>query len=122
MLTTIMSQCKFISELEESEARQVNLQDTLAGKSTLPFTSKAAWKSMQSECSDSRRTHAHLLQGTGSSKKLTNVKDIKRYLKVVTIDPDDLLVVKREEQFETSRSCIFIPRRIINGLLTSYHI
>lgn len=27
---------------------------------------------------------------------LTNVKDIKRYVKVVTIAPDGLLVVKRE--------------------------
>ena len=114
--------CKFISDLEESVVRQVNLQDVLTGRSTLPFTSKAAWKTIQAECPDLRRTHAHLAQGTRPSKKLTNVKDVKRYLKVVTIAPDGLLVVKREEPFETSRSCIVVPRKIIHGLLTSYHI
>ena len=29
-----------------------------------------------------RRTHAHLKQGTRPSKKVTNVKDVKRYVAV----------------------------------------
>jgi len=32
-----------------------------------------------------QRTHAHLTQGTCPSKKLTNIKDVKRYHNVTTI-------------------------------------
>ena len=39
-------------------------------------------------------THAHLTQGTRPFKKLTNIKDVKRYLNVATIASDGLLVVK----------------------------
>ena len=41
------------------------------------FTSQPAWVAVQSECPDLRRTHAHLVQGTRPSKKLTNIKDVK---------------------------------------------
>jgi hypothetical protein len=60
--------------------RHITTEDVLNGTVKCPFTSKSAWLSIQSECADSRRTVAHLRQGTIPSKKLTNVKDIKRYL------------------------------------------
>ena len=50
-----------------------------------PFTSHPAWVSTQQDCPDLRRVHAHLKQGTRPQKKVTNVPDVKRYLRQVTI-------------------------------------
>ena len=89
--------CSFVQRLEESVVRRVCIQHVLNGREKLPFTSRPAWLSIQSECADLRRTHTHLKQGTRPSKKLNNIKDVKRYLNVATIARDGLLVVKRTD-------------------------
>ena len=69
----------------------MSIQDVIDDKVRLPFTSRSLWLSIQTECPDIRRTHAHLFQGTKPSKKLTNIKEVKRYLNVATIASDGLL-------------------------------
>ena len=114
--------CSFVKKSEDSVIRRSSIQDILNGTARLPFTSRTAWHAIQSEDSDLRRTHAHLVQGTRPSKKLTNIKDVKRYLQVATIATDGLLVVKRDESLGPSRECIIVPRQILDGLLTALHI
>lgn len=114
--------CTFIHDTRESVVRMTSIQDVLNGKVRLPFTSRSAWSSVQSECPDLRRTHAHLIQGTRPSKKLTNIKDVKRYLNVATVASDGLLVVKRNEPLAPTRECIIIPRQAVDGLLTALHL
>eukprot|EP00794_Sanderia_malayensis_P001407 gene1407-1555_t len=65
---------------------------------------------------------AHLKQGTRPSKKVTNAKDVKRYLNVATLAPDGLLIVRKSEPFAPAREQIIIPRSIICGLLTALHL
>ena len=77
---------------------------------------------VQSEGPDLRRTHAHLVQGMRPSKKLTNIKDVKRYLQVASVADDGLLVVRRHEPLSPSRECIVVPRQALDGLLTALHI
>ena len=89
--------CSIVQRLEGSVVRRVPIQDVLNGREKLPFTSRPAWLSIQSECTDLRRTHAHLKQGTRPSKKLNNINNVKRYLNVATIARDELLVVKRTD-------------------------
>ena len=84
--------CSFISQTRDSVVRAVSGQDILQGNVRLPFTSRPAWVAVQSECPDLRRTHAHLVQGTRPSKKLTNIKDVKRYLQVASVADDGLLL------------------------------
>ena len=62
-----------------------SVHSILSGTAKLPFTSRAAWLALQAECPDLRRTYAHLIQATRPSKKLTNIKDVKRYRNVATI-------------------------------------
>ena len=100
--------------------RNVSAQDIITGKARLPFTSRSASHAIQAELSDLRRTH--LFQGNRHSRKITNVKGVKRYLKVASLASDDLVVVKRTEPFETTRDCIVIPREVLNGILTSLNI
>jgi hypothetical protein len=69
-----------------------------------------------------RRTHAHLAQGTRPSKKLTDIKDIKRYLNITTITSDGLLVVKHNTPLTPPWECIVVPRQGSEGLLTALHI
>ena len=114
--------CLFIRQTEDSVVHRVSPKEVLTGKQKLPFTSRPAWVSIQSECSDLRRTHAHLLQGTRPSKKLTNIRDVKRYLRVATIARDGLLVVRREQALLSPRECIIVPRSVLDGLLTSLHL
>ena len=112
--------CSFIIQMEESVVR--NVKDKLDNMNRLPFTTRSAWKEIQNDCPDLRRTHAHLTQGTRPSKKLTNIKDVKRYLNNVTIAKDGLLVVRRHDPLAPSSELIVVPRQILDGLVTALHI
>ena len=114
--------CSFVERIEDSTIRSLSVHDIVSGNAKLPFTNRAAWFSLQSECPDLRRTHAHLTQGTRPSRKLTNIKDVKRYLNAVTIAKDGLLVVKRSDPLVPTRECIVIPRQVLDGFLTAIHI
>ena len=114
--------CAFTKLTQDSVVRNTSVQDILRGDERLPFTSRTAWLAIQAECADLRRTRAHLQQGTRPSKKLTNIKDVKRYLNVATIANDGLLVVRRDEPLVPSRECIIVPRQVLDGLLTALHI
>jgi len=89
--------CLSVSEGEDLAVRPISVHDVLSGKTPLPFTSRSAWLQSQPECLDLGRVHSHLKQSTHLSKKLTNIKDVKHYLNLVSIFRDGLLVVKRDE-------------------------
>ena len=114
--------CTFTRLSRDSVIRRSLIQDILSGNGHLPLTSRTAWLATQPECPDLRRTHAHLQQGTRPSKKITNVRDVKRYLNVATIAKDGLLVVKRNDPLVPTRECIVVPRQVLEGLLTALHI
>jgi hypothetical protein len=114
--------CIFTRQTQDSVIRRASIQDIMSGDARLPFTSRTAWSSIQAECPDLRRTHAHLQQGKRPSKKLTNIRDVKRYIAVATIAKDGLLVVKRNEPLTPSRERIIVPRQVLEGLLTALHI
>ena len=101
--------CAFITRSRDSVVRAVSVHDVLQGNVRLPFTSRPAWLAVQSECPDLRRTHAHLIQGTRPSKKLTNIKDVKRYLQVASIANDGLLVVQRHDPLVTDQRVHYRP-------------
>ncbi|XP_015778686.1 PREDICTED: uncharacterized protein LOC107356595 [Acropora digitifera] len=113
--------CNFV-QMEDSVVQNVSIHDILNNKSDLPFTSRSAWRQIQNDCPDLRRVHAHLKQGTRPSKKLTNVRDVKRYLNSVSIASDGLLVVKRTLPFAPVADAIVVPRSVLDGLLTALHI
>ena len=85
--------CTFILQTEESVVRSVQVESRLNQSCRVPFASRSAWLQIQSECPYLRRTHAYLKQGTRPSKKLNNIKDVKRYLLVAAIAKDNLLIV-----------------------------
>lgn len=85
-------------------------------------TNASLSSSTQAECADLRRTRAHLQQGTHPSKKLTNIKNVKRYLHIVTIVKDVVPVVKRDELLAPSRECIVVPQQVLTGVVTALHI
>ena len=114
--------CSFVTQSMDSVVRNLSVSNILDGSAKLPFTTRSAWLAIQPECSDLRRTCAHLRQGTHPSRKATNIKDIKRYLNVATIANDGLLVVKRNDPFVPSKELIIIPRSVLHGLLTSIHL
>ena len=113
--------CNFVQCTEDSVVLRASVQSILSGEAKLPFISCAAWLPIQTDCPDLRRTHAHLTQGTRPSKKLTNIKDVKRYLNVATIASDGLLVVKRSEPLAPTRERIVVPRQVLDGLMTALH-
>ena len=101
---------------------RISVQDIIKGTANVPFTSRAAWLSSQKESAELRRVRAHLIQGTRPSKKLTHIRDIKRYLGVATIAKDGLLVVKKTEPLAPCKECIIVPQEVLYGLLTALHI
>ena len=114
--------CTFTKLTQDYAVLSALIQDILSGDKRLPFTSRTAWLALQAECADLRRTGAHLQQGTRPSKKLINIKDVKRYLNVATITKDGLFIMRRDEPLVPSRKCIIVPRQVLDGLLTALHI
>ena len=112
--------CTFVKQTEESVVRRTSTDNILLGRTKLPFTSGAAWLSLQSECSDLRHTHVHFQRRP--SKKLTNIKDVRRYLNRATISTDGLLVLKHKETFSPVRECIVVPQLVLDGLGTELHL
>ena len=88
----------------------------------MPFTSRAVWRLAQEECSDIRQAKAQLRQGTRPSKKVTDKRDVKQYLKVCTLARDGLLVVRRDEPFMAATECTVVPRSLVHGLITAIHL
>ena len=108
--------CTFVRQMEESVVLQcVTTNDVTSGRARLPFTSRSTWLAIQAECPDLQRTLSHLTQGTRPSKKITNAKDVKRYL-------NGLLVVRRNDPLSSARDCIIVPRMVLDGLVTALHI
>ena len=114
--------CSFIKKCDEAVVRSTTVADILSGSRPPTFSNRAAWASLQLECKDLRRTHAHLTQGTRLSKKLTNIRNIKRYLNVATVSHDGLLIVKRDEPLAPPRELIIVPQSILYGFLTATHL
>jgi len=114
--------CSFINEMDRSTVRMLSAADIMAGSGPPPFSNRPAWISLQSECSDLRRTHAHLTQGTRPSKKLTNIREVKRYLNVASLSRDGLLVVKKNEPFSPCLELIIVPQQLLYGFLTAMHM
>ena len=114
--------CKFIDETVSSVVRSVSVQEILAGKCSMPFLSRPAWIASQRECPKLRRVHAHLQQGTRPSKKMTKLREVKRYLQVATVSRDGLLVVREDIPFQGTCERIIVPANLIHGLLAALHI
>ena len=112
----------FISRLEQSVVTYVSVEEITTGGIRLPFTSRSAWLSTQSECRDLRRVIAHLKQSIRPSKKLTNVRYVKRYLSSTSLARDGLIVVRHDMPFAPSRELIVVPRQVLDGLLTALHL
>ena len=114
--------CSFIHEAENSVVRSTSVKEILDNVKRLPFTSRSAWFNVQNECPDLRRVCAHLKQGTRPSKKLTNIRDVKRYLNVASVSKESLLVVPRSQPLTPSTELIVVPRSVVDGLLTALHV
>lgn len=114
--------CNFVLVTSESVVRSVSVHDILSNMKSLPFTTRSAWLAIQADCSDLRRTCAHLKQGTRPSKKLTNIKDVKRYLNVATIARDGVLIVRRNDPLQPTSELVVVPRQVLDGLVTALHI
>ena len=114
--------CKFVDDASNSVVREISVQDVLKGKCTMPFVNRSAWLVTQRDCPDLRRVHAHLHQGTRPSKKMTQIRNIKRYLHVAVIARDGLLVVRETLPFQGVCERIIVPSTVIHGLLTAVHL
>ena len=114
--------CKFVDEMDDAVVFGVSVKDVLEGSIVMPFTNRQAWLATQRDCPDLRRTHAHLTQGTRPSKKSTKIRDVKRYINLVTVANDGLLVVRLDEPFMHAKEKIVIPRSVIDGFLTALHL
>ena len=114
--------CRFITEADDIAVRAISVDSILSGQYDAPFANRAAWKSLQLECPDLRRVHAHLSKGTKPADKRTNATAVKRYLNEVVIARDGILVVVRSELYQPHRELIVVPKHLLSGLLTSIHL
>ncbi len=99
----------------------VSVDDVIRGKYPMLFVSKS-WKTAQQDCASLRRTYAYLSQGTRPRKKATQIRDVKRYLRVATLNREGIVVVKQDQPFALSRETTVITRHLLRGILTALHL
>jgi len=114
--------CRFVTEADDIAVRTISVDSIISGQYDAPYANRAAWKSLQLECPDLRRVHAHLSKGTKPADKRTNATAVKRYLNDVVIARDGVLVVVRSELYQPRRELIVVPKHLLSGLLTSLHL
>ena len=114
--------CTFVNDMSESVVSSVSTSDVLSGTAKMPYLNATAWKSVQHDCQTLRRTHAHLTQGTRPTKKVKDMRDLRRFLQVASVDNNGLLVVKKSDPFVAQRNLIVVPSAILPGLVTAMHL
>ena len=119
--------CRFIQEQDVATVNAVSVTDILERRSPMPYLSPHAWKQVQQDCGDLRRVYAHLANGSRPQKRPASHRsrkesDLRKYLGIVTIGRDGLLVVKKNVPFAPNTQLIVVPRRILPGLLTALHL
>ena len=114
--------CKFIAEADNPKVCSITVSDVLQGKVPMPYTTGNTWKNIQQNCNVLRRVYSHLTQGTRPTKKMSNIKNVKRYLQVSTIGPEGVLVVNKPEPFTGNRQLIVVPQDILAGLISALHL
>ena len=114
--------CKFIDDSDTAVVRHVSVQEVLAGHKSVPFANRGAWRTLQMECNDLRRVHAHLTNGTRPTAKNTKVGVVKKFLRNAKIGRDGLLIVKQAQPFLPESELIVVPLNLLHGLLTSLHL
>ena len=114
--------CAFVNDLATSVIRTTNVKDILSGASTIPYLNHAAWKSIQHDDPTLRRTYAHLTKGTRPGRKEKNLRDLRRYIQVASLDNSGLLIVEKPDPFVNEKRLIIVPTQILPGLITALHI
>ena len=114
--------CKFVSELSDSVIHQLTVEDVLSGASRLPYLNRTAWLSAQHDSQVLRRVFAHLTQGTRPSKKAKNIRDVKRYLSICSLDDNGLIIVHKPDPFIHKKDLTVVPHKVLPGLLTALHL
>ena len=98
------------------------MTDVISGSASLPFLSKAAWRSAQHNFPNLRRSFAHLKHGTRPSRKAKHLKYFRHYLGVVTLDKQGLIIVNKEDHFSIIRSLIVVPHKLLSSIATVIHL
>ena len=114
--------CKFVNDTINSVVDAVITNETNQRNLPMPFLNKTAWRSAQHDCPDLRRAFAHLTHGTRPSRKSRDLKHLRRYLSVASLDDTGLIIVKKCDPFTGSRHLIVVPFQIIPGIVTAIHL
>ena len=114
--------CKFVQSTAQSVVNVVEVQDILSGNVPMPFVTKSAWRSAQHDCPDLRRAYAHLSQGTRPSRKSRNLKHLRQYLQVASIDDQGVIVVYKDFPGYPNRALIVVPVDLLPGIITALHL
>lgn len=70
-----------------------------------------------------RRTYSHLSQGARPTRKMTNIKNVKRHLRVAVLSHDMMeQLLSNIDPFTQTRDLIVVPRHVLPGLLTALHL
>ena len=112
---------KFVQECVESVVQTVSVQDVVSGKVKMPFMNETAWLPAQRECLILKTVYAHLTQGTRPQKKFRNMRELKRYLQVASVNDRGTLIVNKSSAFVQS-NLIVVPHIILDGLISAMYL
>ena len=112
--------CLFVNNTASSVINTITGKDVLAGSAAMPYKNASAWKSAQhlltylltTNIHSPHLTSPHLTHGTRPSRKSRNIKDLRRYLNVTTVNNQGLIVVSKNDPFIGLHDLIVVPSAI----------
>lgn len=114
--------CKFVNEVTDAVVNEVSISDIVEGRLKLPYTNRASWKAVQSECPDLRKVFSNKKNGTVPHKKLKKLRIVRKYLSANILVASDGLLVHRIVKPLEAHDQIVVPAKVLDGLITALHI
>ncbi len=74
----------------------------------MSFVNKSAWRSAQHDCQDLRQAYAHLSEGTRPSRKAQNLKKLRQYLQLASIDDQGVIAAYKDFPGHPNRALIVL--------------
>ena len=102
--------CEFANSVVETVVTRASA--TAQPDSPRLYTNRAIWLQLQDDCKDVRRALAHLRPGIPPGKKLTHIRDVKRYIQCCSVAMGGLLIRREQEPFTAVNELIIVPRHM----------
>ena len=114
--------CKFVDEHMDIAVSGITVDAIEDRLSKMPFCNSQAWKGVQKNDADLKRTYAQLTSGNRPGKKEKNLRTVRRYPQIASISDYGLLIHRKPNLYGRDYELIIVPQSLAAGLISALHM